>query len=483
MKHRRLFAALGVWLAMPLCVFATWVWHVMQEPDYAAQVRIALPAGALSGLQPAGTDGVSLRAPKDAVLSREVIAAAAALLHRRGIFPSVEASGETELNDLLNRLDARCEQQGLQDEIVLGYHAADAEQAIAVLTAVADVEVDWLRRSLPDPADPTMSERETEQSQLAQAIERQQAAEFRLIDRMSDLGGDEVENATNGEAIESLTAALNEARRDRLDAADWLTRARQQVRLGNTAEEIIAGLPDSPIWNSTRELLNRVRWQDELAAQEANLKSAAAILGRNHPRLVQLQSEVERQRRRLEEGAVRPRQTPPDRQSRSNPIENSPGTLVDQLVELLEARWQQTVTADEECEQKLAVATEKLADCKDVAAQLADIRQELAFLETEYERVRQEIASCLREADRRRPSLAGTPNLLPEPMSRPMLGPYLWAALGGLVVSGGLWMRIRRARPASVVSGENTVKSLNSNGFRSQQEDNLVRLRRLSIGS
>lgn len=481
MSIRRSLVRWGVWLAAPLTILFLWAWHVVQEPDVVAEARVLLPQGSLSRIpsvdssRPAGHDSDgSLRRP-------EILQAAHELLHQRFARGELATIADFNSNDFRDRLSIRCASRADQDEIVFGYQSGDPELAQGIVGCLAQAAVDWLHNSLPPASDARRVDRETEQSQLAEAIKRQRDAAARLSESLGELEVDGEGQQSDGE-LESLTAALNQARVDRLDAEVWLSRVQQKVELGSTAEELAQELSASPLAGAVRELLDRGRWQSELETHEANLKSALAIYGRNHPRLIRMQGDYERHRRLFEASEVSRnpvRTVSAEGELDPAAVEGASKSLVERIVALLEDQHHRAASDEEQAGQSLAALSERFNQRQELSARLGEVTQEQQFLESEQDRVREELNEGERQMERLRPRLAAAPELLAEPVVPPVPASSAWILLGSLIASGGASVALRRFDRRQPAAGS-SVTHAGKMSSDSQQAERLARLRRLS---
>ncbi|HTI52132.1 MAG TPA: hypothetical protein VL475_14315, partial [Planctomycetaceae bacterium] len=418
--QRKLLTAMAV-AALPLSLATGWGWHASHEPEFVAHARISVPTTA--NLRPAGD--YALPNLEETLLSPDVVTAAVDLLAERGFVLPLNPAEDSEINFLLNRVDTACERRGNQDEIELSYRAADGEQALATLSAIADAGLVALRSNFPAVEDPAAGGRERERAQIASACEEQRGRVAELQEQITKRDSTASDSAATDEPLQALASALDDLREHRADAEDRLANARQQIRSGVDAAQIVAELPDDADWTALRENLQALQWKTELLQKDAARNAAAAIYGKNHPRMAGLRAETEQLRQKL--ALIEPAET-----SNAADIPLLASTLV---LKTLEEKWQQAADAEQAAEERLAAASAVREQQQGLDSQLADARQELAFLKTEQDRIEREIAEAHRETESRLPGLSESPTLEPEPITPALTAYLLWAGAVGLALT------------------------------------------------
>jgi hypothetical protein len=466
-----------------LALAAGWWWHGCQEPEYVAHARLTVPA--LADVAP-GNDAAPNAA--ESLLSPEVIAAASDLLRERGIALPYASPLDSEVDELLHRLQATHEVHGERAELNLSYRTPEAPQAVPVLTAVVDAGLRALQSAAPPADDPDASSREREREQLGQAVERQRAQAAALQDQVANREREEGSDALVAERTRSCAAALEAACARRLEAEQRLAHARRDIQAGADCERIMAKLPDGADWSATRELVDASLQRHELRKQEAAVRQAAAIYGRNHPRMVELRTQVARLRQNV--AAI---QMPADAPaivlasavgSASTARDDEqlpPGEL---LLKLLAEKSWQAIDAEEDAGQQLAAATMLQDERQVLVAQLAAARQELGFLQKEHDQVQRRVDEARREVERSRADIVESPTLSPDSVV-PSLSLYLAiAGSAGTVVSIGCWRRFRRSLAREAARSRSALLASKNNlapeRFRSQEEAKLVQRARLA---
>jgi hypothetical protein len=447
--------------ALPLSLAAGWYGHTCHEPQFIAHARISIPAAA--GIRPPGDS--ALPNLEEMLLAPDVVTAAIDLLAERGFVLPVDPAADSEVNFILNRTDTTCQRHGDQDEIDIHYRAAKGEMALATLSAIADAGIHALRSNIPPVEDPAAGGRERERVQIAKACEdaRRQVADLQkqIEKRDAALPG----SPATDRPRQALEAEFENLRQRRVDAEDRLADARRQIRAGVDVAAIMADLPEDQDWGALRESLTALQWEAELRQKVAACDVAASIYGRNHPRMTRLQGEADALRKKL--SALKPAQ--------SGNSSAAPPLASDVILNALEVLWQQAATAEQGAQAQLEAARAARDQQQGLEARLADARQELAFLNTEQERIEHEITEARREVESRLPGLAGPPTLEDEPVMPALTAYLLWAAAIGIALAALFWRlagRIgSRREPSRAVRVRGRVIS--------REEDNLARLRRL----
>lgn len=488
MTVRRKFWLCAALVATPLSFGGGWCWNRSCEPEYRASARVSIPSSIVTCF-PAALPASN---PEESLLSPEVVAAAADLLQEREIPLPVESRFDSEIDYLLNRLDARRTSDGDRVEIELLYRTPDAERAVAVLTAVVDAGVRALQSLAPEIADTGEDDRNRERAQLADAFEQQQTRVSELQERIAAGDREPVDSENAAGSLRALATSFEVARSHRIEAEDQLALAFRDVRAGVTVEQILARLPDGPAWSETRDLLGAVLLRDEIRQLEVAQEAAAALYGRNHPRMVGLRTQLEQTRQKisiqaggaLEATVIQASMNDFDGGPQAN---TQPVTAL--LLKVLEEKASQANVAEQELEQRLASANAAREERQSLEPQLADARQEMAFLQREHERVRQEIAAARHHAEGQCVSISEPPLLSSETIVPSLPQHLFWAGCAGILVSGGsLWQfqrspgqrsRVQRSPAGRPLSAAAPYRAQVYERYHSQQEDNLARLRRL----
>jgi hypothetical protein len=464
--------------AAPLSLAAGWCWNRSCDPEYVASACVSAPVSLIAS----SLDTFEKSDVEESFLSPEVVTAASELLQERAASDPHAATLDSEIDTFLNRLDVSHERDGDRADIELRYRTTDARQAVAVLTAVVDAGVRSLQSLAPEVADFTTDDRHRESVQLAQALEQQQARVSELQARVASRDRESPESPHSPARLRTLDLELQQAREHRIEAEDQLAIACQEVRAGVSVEQIVARLPEGSAWSATRDVAGAIRLKDELRQLESAFETAAKVYGRNHPRMLGLKTQIDQTGQQLASQAglianssvVQASSTESDAHPQASP----PATAV-LLLTALEEKCRQVTLAEQVLERQLASATALREEQQALDPQLADARQELDFLQKEHDRVRREIAATRREAESRRVNITESPTLLAEPIAPSLPQHLLWAGLAGTIVSGGFLRGFLRS-PTRATSTTGTSQGLRIHDqFRSHEEDNLARLRRL----
>jgi hypothetical protein len=444
--------------AAPLALAAGFFWHRSIPPEYVAHAEVALPgAGEMPGDDPEA-------AVEELVFSPDVLNAAVELLRERGVLLPLPSPLDSEVDWLLDHARAARDPESSSLVVQLSCSVADRELAVPLLQAIADALV---RNQSPAPqsaADPDAERRDAERRQLAEAVARQNAA----IETLQAAARPDAPAGAPAEPLqppEAAQAALDAARRERVDFESRLIETRARLAAGGSIEQVLADLPQQPGWNATHSLIAHARLSRRLHEQQAAIESAQAVYGRKHPRMVELQTQLAQLQEQLAAAGVDAQGTPP-----------LDVPLDELLLRDLERRVAQAVAAEQSAQVQLAAATTRRDEHNRRLAQLAEARQELEFLKGEEARLDQELAAARRVQSARLPGIVEVPTLTQEP-----LRPGLWKPLGisgtvGLCLSGWFWRSssVSRKRPHAETAAPRQPRRVR---YRSHQEERLAKLK------
>lgn len=457
--HSHARRLLGVAL-VPAAIAVGYAWHGTIEPDYAAHARISIPeslAGELSKLP-----------VEDACLSTEIINVTCDLARERGINLPLASPLDSEIEWLLDHLHAVRDDAAAGMLVQFGCTTADSELSVQILTAAVDAALRSLTPARPPATDEAAASCNAELQQLAQAAARQREKIAALEAAAAPpANGAPAQAAPTDAELESLKSALAQAAREHVDAGSRLTAVRAGLAAGTTAEQIVAGFPHDAAANGLRDLLHHAQLVRDLHSQEAALQAAAAVYGRRHPRMVELNGRIGRLREQL--AAV------PADQLAAAPAQASPAEL---LTQALEHRATQASAAEAELQQRQAAALAVREERQRHDAELTAARSELTFLEGEQNRLHLEAADARRNEAAQTPSIVEPPTLAVEPV-----GPPLWRTLAiAAAVGAGLAAWLRRTSPSADVRGAAAAKASAeprpaAARFRSHDEERLLKLR------
>ena len=431
MIDRRTWLRIGAVAAVPFSLLSGYLWHSGFEPEYVAYGRISIPAAvAGTAIGPHGSLAPTL---EEVLLSPENVTVAADLLRSRGVTLSTVSPLDSDVEELIRRLDAGHDQLPDHAEVRLSFQTPDAEQAIPVLTAVLDACLKALDQSRPKGDQAVAAGREAELRDLNEELSGREGALAEL-----ELQSKRPETATLDpslipERIKALETSLSSARDRRVAAEDRLADVHQQLGEGASAEQIadrIAG-PEDPA--SVRDRLVTTRARERLKQQQEAFDRAATIYGRNHPRLIQLRNEVDQLKQ--ETGVVQA-------DSRDDAASLSPSAV---LLRSQEELLSQATTAERELQEQLdqVVANQKLR--KELEEQIALARDEIAPLRERRDEVARQIEVATIEAEASRATISEPPALAPEAIVPSLTGYLVWSGLAGLVLGAVLWRGSRKS--------------------------------------
>jgi hypothetical protein len=409
MKHFRSLSLAAALLCLAVSVSTGWLWHALSESTYEAHGRLALRGDPFSESDASsrGPDAAgaldSLTA--DRVLSPEVLAAAADLLHDRGVALSLASPFDSETDYLLGRSRLEPAGNGGADEVRIVCTATQADETLQILTAIVDAFVAGAAAPQPPPVSASDNP-EHEERQLAHAIERQERT---IVALAADQQKSRLAlNEAAGEGPGELDSRLAAARSAVVDAARLLDDARHDFEKQLPADSVAARLPEGPARTKLLDRLSQAKLQEELRRQEALAVKSSSVYGRNHPRLIELREQIEQLRRQVAGLPVQPGDLPDSAQDSDQQtivLRTLEGTLAAALAEAREVETLQGARND------------RAATLQKLEAELGDARQELAFLRGEHDGVRQQVESARREQARRSPAVIEPPTLSPDPIA------------------------------------------------------------------
>ncbi len=472
--HRMIpFAAGGLCLAVSLS--AGWLWSTLSETTFEAHARLA-PGVALSAdpvqdeREPAAT-GI-----EDELFSPDVLSAAVALLHDRGVALAMATPFDSEADYLFERLHAR-QVDGEASEVELSCTSADGDEALQMLTALVDALTAAARNDGAPTADVPAAARDTERKELAGAIAKQDRAIAELVERLDKTrAATALERAADGPT--ALEDQLAEARRAVGEAAARLDGARRDFGRNVPADIVASRLPESPLRTKIIDRLSVERLRGDLRQQEALLAKSSSVYGRNHPRMAEIREKTEQLRRQVagfpgapgdvSDGTGKP---PPE----------------ELVIGALEAELLSTQSRENDIAARLATRSARLDEQQKLETQLGETRQELAFLHGEHDRIRREIDKARSDAAARLPAVIEPPALTPDPIAPGAGLPMAVSCVAGMALYLLLLWQLRsRHEHAPVVArvprqSPKTPAPERSRGrFRSEEEQRLARLKMLS---
>lgn len=473
MSVRRSAWLWGAWGATPLTLAIGW-WFADREALFVAHARISVPDTIAEGSGPRMVPTI-----EEALLSPEALAAAADRMRRDGTPLPLASPLDSEIEHLINHLDAVRERHGDHDEFELTYLTPEPATAVVILTAVVESGLKALREMAPHAEDPAAEGRERERERVAQSLEKKRQAASSLDERIAEADRSDSRGDLTAEGMRLLTSALDAARVRRAETEDHLADARARFRSGASAAQVIAGLPEGTLGNSARELAGADETRGLLRRKTAALKELSRVYGRNHPRIVELRSDIDELRRRLATILVSPSKP-------LNPLaENgiAPADVLEAdlpavatvLLEILDEQQLQASALEQDLDRRLSAAVAAAERRKGLETQRETAKYELGLLQEEHDRLAREVTEARREADLHRANIVEPPALSPDPIVPSPAANLLWAGMAGLVASTLCWrkhrdtVRVAQAAPPAPAVEERSRK----------KPDNLARLRRL----
>lgn len=459
-KHRWFVRVAAAGFCLVLTVSAGWLWHAFSDEVYEAHARIALP-NAVAGESPAEAE--------DIVLSPEVLAAAAELLHDRQISLSLASPFDSAAEYLRERVRIEAPHADAPDEVRIVCTAPVAEEALQVLTALLDACLESAGHRESPAESPGAGEIEGERRQLTQAIERQELVLAELTSEVKAKGED-VENGRAGEETVVSEGDLSAARHAISEAERRLADVRRDFEKKLPPEVVAARLAEGPMRTRILERLNQIKLKDDLQRHEALAEKWSKVYGRNHPRMAEIRGQIDELHERLS-----------GFQGDAGEFENSIPTADPCLLvlDVLEADLVALQAAEREIETRLASQSARLSAQQELETQLGETRQELQFLYGEHNRLRQQIDNARKRRVGRVPDVIEQPALAADALA-PQAG-FRMAVSGGLgvalyfVMVWKLRARPRAARPRA--AGNPASIAPRRERFRSQEEKQLARLK------
>jgi len=432
MIDRRTWWLIGAAGAVPLSMLAGFLWHSGFEPEYVAYARISVPTSVINTAT--APHGSFVPTVEEVILSPENVTAAADLVRSRGIILSTVSPLESDVEELMRRVDAGQETGHEQPhdyaEVRVSYQTPDAEQAIPVLSAVLDACISALDRAAPRVDETAAASREAERHDLAVDLAMRQEALAELEQRARRIEASQLDATLLADRIHSLESSLARAREERVAAEDRLADIHQQLGAGFTAEQIAEKLPAGP-HSATHDQVATTRAREELKQQLDLLDRAATIYGRNHPRLIKIRSEVDRLK--YQAGVVQA----------SAQTDDAPLSPAAVLLQAQEALLTQATTAEQELVSQLERTVADRKSRIDLDEQVARTRDEITPLKDRHDELNRQIEAAAREADSRKTTICEPPALAPEALV-PSITQYLaWGGFVGLVFAGGFWHKSR----------------------------------------
>lgn len=439
MIDRRTWWRIGAAAAVPVAMLAGCLWHSGFEPEYVAYARISVPASIVAAV--AGPQGAVAPTIEEVILSPENMTAAADLVRSRGIILSTVSPLDSDVEELIRRVDAGHEQLHDHSEVRVSFQTPDAEQALPVLAAVLDACLAALDHATPRVDETAAASRNAELSDLTDELATRQDALAELEQRARRLDASQLDASLLEDRMQSLESSLAKSRDERVAAEDRLADIHQQLGVGFTAEQIAEKLPGGP-HTGTHDQVVTTRAREELRQQQEALDHAATVYGRNHPRLIQIRNEVDRLKQQA--GVVQAGAT-----SDGAPL--SPSAV---LLQSQEALLNQANISEQELESQLERAVADRKARIELDEQLAVARDEITPLLDRREDLQRQIDAADRAADSRKATICEPPALAPEAIAPALTGYLAWSGFVGVVFAAGFWFKSRpspRTQPTPIL--------------------------------
>jgi hypothetical protein len=408
MKHFRSPSLAAALLCLAVSASAGWLWHTLSEATCQAQARVALRGDPFGdgdapprGINAAGAHG-SLS--DEQILTSAVLSAAVDLLRERGVTLTLPSPFDSDADYLL--ACTRVEPSGSEadDEVRIVCTAPQAEETLQMLTAIVDA---FLAAAATGPSQSGASasdDPERERRQLALAVARLETRIAALESEQQNARLSSPGSAGSAEVPGDLESHVAAVRSAVADAEKLLDDARRDFEKQLTAEIVASRLPEGPVRAKILDRLGQARLFEELHQLEALALQSSAIYGRNHPRMVELRKRIGQLQRQIrdDDGAGDPAVSGSQPDPRTIVLQTLEGELADSLADARQIDALQTTRND------------RAGTLQKLDTELADARQELAFLHGEEDRMKRQIESARREQARRAPALIDPPTLSPE---------------------------------------------------------------------
>jgi hypothetical protein len=302
--------------------------------------------------------------------------------------------------------------------------APDSEEALQILTALIDAATAAIADAAPSPVSPVEGP-ENERRQLLVAIQRQERSIAALTQQLATAKVAANGAFTTDDDLAALELERIEARRAIAEAERQLDDARRDFDARLAPEVVVARLPEGPNRTNLLDRLGEARLKDELRQQEVLAEKLSAVYGRNHPRMSEIKGRIGELRKQ-----IRPLTSPSDGQT-SPESDADPHRLV---LDALEWDLEDARVSAQQVEARLLASHDRSGTRKELESQLAEARQELAFLHEEYDRARRETAGAPVEQHSRSPVVLGPPALSSEPLTSFAGLPIAASCVAGMAV-------------------------------------------------
>lgn len=426
----RLRSLLIVVLALSLCCgVAAWD-YTSRTPEYAATAQIRVPREAAADLQ-ADPEATQISVPSD------VLVEAVARLKARNVQLPLASPLDSETDVLSRSTVVDIDRQAGFDDLTLTYTTVQADDAVPVLTTIADAYLAFLHKNAPAAPATVSPPLESERTQLDRALAQQQSVVAECQQKLREQTLDDAKRALVLDKIKSLSQSLTEARRSRLEAEHRLQQAKKDLEAGVPVELLAARWPDGPAKSLAQEALTQIRLHRELKQQAATFVERSAVYGKNHPQMLDLQKKIDDLTARL---TAAEKQRPA-----SAPLGMHEVDVHALLLRSLESEHAEQQAAERDLQEQWQ--TEQTSLEKFAASQkgVEDAQRELARIQADRDRVSQQIAEAQKQQQSRTATLSESPVLTAEPVW-PRIEYYLGGGPAAGLLLGMVLARLFRVR-------------------------------------
>jgi hypothetical protein len=467
-------AVLAALLCLGLSLSAGWLWQTMSDSNYEASARLlCLHRQPAANAESDETDAETIEELAEAeILTPDVLSAAAALLSERSVPLSLPSPFDPVADYLVEHTRVSCPERAQPGEICIRCTATNSTEAVQLVQAIVDAYVASRRNEPLENSelsnDDSKTELQQEHAQLAEAVERQKQAIEEL-----EQACDAVQPADSDSAVDDPTeveSALRRVRKARRAAISRLVKARQDFENKLPAETIAARISDVPARSQVLEQLSYTKNRDELQKLDARRQNWESVYGRNHPRMVEVREKIAKLKEQLADSNLEhPGQT-------EFLADASPEAIV---LTALETESEKLLTAVQQLVVQLDGIQERQKSEQELEAKLVDARQELEFLNNEYDRTRAELTALRHEQADLQQTVLAAPTLDRQPLRRRAGLPVAVSCATGMALYLLILWQIRRKWLCSerVKSVDDQQSDPRRERFHSQEEERLMRLR------
>jgi hypothetical protein len=468
-------AVLAALLCLGLSLSAGWLWQTMSDLKYEASARLlCLHHQPAANAESNDADAEEIEELAEAeILTPDVLSAAATLLRERSVPLSLLSPFDPVADYLVQHTRVSCPEQGQPGEICIRCTAKSSTEAVQLVQAIVDAYVATRRNEPLENSelsnDDSKTELQQEHAQLAEAVERQKQA-IEELEQACDAGQPAASDSAAGNPTE-VESALRRVRKARRGAISRLVKARRDFENKLPAETIAARITDVPARSQVLEQLSYTKNRDELQRLEARRRNWETVYGRNHPRMVEVREIIAKLKEQLADSNLEhPGQT-------EILADASPEAIV---LTALETESEKLLTVVQQLIVQLDEIQERQKSQQELEEKLGDARQELEFLNLEYDRTRSELTALRNEDVNLQQTVLAAPTLDRQPLRHRAGLPLAVSCATGMTLYLLILWQIRRKWLCSerVKSrDERQSESLRGERFHSQEEERLMRLR------